>query len=61
MELEEFNLKLKTLLEKEERLMAEIQSVQNERSEFYKTAVEDGFVFESTTRTWSKKIEIKGA
>ncbi|MDD4588815.1 MAG: hypothetical protein PHG06_00100 [Parabacteroides sp.] len=55
MEFEEFNLKFKTLHEKEERLMAEIQSVQNERGEFYKLAVKDGFVFESVSKTWNKE------
>lgn len=54
MDLEEFNTKLNTLREKEERLMSGIQAVQQERSEFYKLAVEDGFVFESVSKTWNK-------
>ena len=54
MDLKEFNIKLNALYEKEERLMSEIQSVQHERSEFFKLAVKDGFVFESVSKTWNK-------
>lgn len=55
MDLDEFNLKLNNLHEKEEWLMSEIQSVRDERGAFYKAAVEDWFVFESVSKTWNKE------